>query len=846
VVTPAQKTTKTITRTPTKAKKTTKTTTQAKSATKLGTTNRTLGAGAATKGTTAAETPAVVRAGQQAVARAGVGGQAAKAATAKQPAGPDHSTTPTVSHPNLGSGTARPPTPTSPPKAEPTRQVDPHTPAVPEQPTSRPNSSLKTAPPNQPKASGMRTESIAQGSPKTTQGPQVPSQPGPVNPPARPAHQEKSEVPHVPEVGYADAIGGRTALTGDKKVNLGSGTLDRPTSLSDRAETERVAKLREDLAGAIKYEHWEQAALCLNGFSQEDIHEIVAKLPQHQVAAINDGAGCLGPKSNVAIETRPAYLEREIRKAINGSQWGWATQWLNEFNEHDMRQHLSKLDTATLQALQDHAVTTAGGGPQSRAELTTAAVLEERYNAPAPPRNQAGEMLYASLSLGLGKSSPEATEAAKGLANTFYHVENGAYGSRMVSGPSETAVNEAAKRAGISPEMLTKIIKLVEPFAPRSHPLYIDYAGVGTKKDLTSREFADKLAVVSSPGSTFGSLLASYAAVSGGTAADIRTAAELGTALEAFASTAPARGSASAPPAPTQQENRTGAEIAPRADSGKGANEGARTTTNDAPPASGGTGGGAPAASPEAPQITQPARDGVSPSPPSFSTVSGTPPAGSGGPPTGQTPTQAAERRASQRDPVPQPLQGGGGGNRGASARALADKSNIKGSPTGPLGKRKPETDHQGNPDVWARGENLNAHVMNQHVGLTVQSPENVPEYREWLTYAKQVDGLKPQKKPDMLVWGPEGCRVWDSRTLAGETATVKAALLAIQDKIKGGQTVRIAFNLDAAKNDAKSFARELRMSIRADQRGPSAEQVSAGVKEVVVIKGGIMHRAYP
>jgi hypothetical protein len=164
----------------TTVKKTTKNAAPAKSAAKQGTTRRSLGAGTATKATTSGKT----RDGQPAAVRARTGGQPAKEVTAKQPAGAGHPTTPKASHPNLGSGTARPPTRTSPPKVEPAKQVDPHTAQVPKHPTSGPNSSLKTAPPNQPNASGIRTESIAQGPPKTAHGSQVTNQPKAGNAPA--------------------------------------------------------------------------------------------------------------------------------------------------------------------------------------------------------------------------------------------------------------------------------------------------------------------------------------------------------------------------------------------------------------------------------------------------------------------------------------------------------------------------------------------------------------------------------------------------------------------------------------------------------------------------------------
>jgi len=132
---------------------------------------------------------------------------------------------------------------------------------------------------------------------------------------------------------------------------------------------------------------------------------------------------------------------------------------------------------------------------------------------------------------------------------------------------------------------------------------------------------------------------------------------------------------------------------------------------------------------------------------------------------------------------------------------------------------------------------------MNQHVGRTVRSPEGVPEYRQWLDNAIERDGLDPAKKPDMLVQGEAGFRLWDTRTMKGGTADVESALKTITDKVTARQSVRIAINLDFVNNDGAAFARELGSRIRAGQRAPAT---AIGVKEVVVIKGGSVYRAYP
>jgi hypothetical protein len=132
-------------------------------------------------------------------------------------------------------------------------------------------------------------------------------------------------------------------------------------------------------------------------------------------------------------------------------------------------------------------------------------------------------------------------------------------------------------------------------------------------------------------------------------------------------------------------------------------------------------------------------------------------------------------------------------------------------------------------------------------VGVTVQSPEHVPEFAERLAIAKRQDGLDPAKNPDHLVQGPGGVwRVWDSATMTGDTATVGSALQTVGDKVGKGQAVRIVLNLDGAKNDGRTFARELRAHIELDRRKPPSQQVSHGVKEIVVVKGGDVIRVFP
>jgi hypothetical protein len=332
----------------------------------------------------------------------------------------------------------------------------------------------------------------------------------------------------------------------------------------DPAETERVAALRRDLASAIANGSWRDAARLLNAFSSQDIHDILATVPRHTIADIYEGAidePTVGGESAAARATRPAYLDRELGKAMATPDWGWAAYYLNGFSESDLRLRLAKLPTTTIQSIHDGALATASVGDKSNAALITAQVLQERQNAPPAPVDQAGETFYAALQKGLAASSPDAIKAAGLLASAFSSVDYGSKGDRQVS-IRVTAAHQAAARAGISAEVMDRILKLIGPFMPRSDPLAMDYAGrVGTRQNLAERELADRLAVVTNPQSTLGSLMVSWVTVAGGTAADMQAASNLGTAVEGLASTAPL--SAPAPTTPSTQESQSGAPLAP-------------------------------------------------------------------------------------------------------------------------------------------------------------------------------------------------------------------------------------------------------------------------------------------
>jgi hypothetical protein len=215
--------------------------------------------------------------------------------------------------------------------------------------------------------------------------------------------------------------------------------------------------------------------------------------------------------------------------------------------------------------------------------------------------------------------------------------------------------------------------------------------------------------------------------------------------------------------------------------------------------------------------------------------------AGLAGLSAGRAPSTPGRTRGGRRPRAPR--------RRSVGTRPIpraAPNREVKGNLGGPLGARKAETSARGQ-EVSARGENLNADAMNRHYGVTVQSPENEPEFKDRLAAAKQRDGLSAEKNPDHLVQGPGGVwQVWDSATGMGDTLTAESALKTIGDKVGKGQAVRIVLNLDGVKNDGRTFARELMAKISEDQQKPASHQVARGVKQVVIVKGGVLFSVFP
>ncbi|MEV6693821.1 DUF4157 domain-containing protein [Micromonospora sp. NPDC051196] len=114
------------------------------------------------------------------------------------------------------------------------------------------------------------------------------------------------------------------------------------------------------------------AARALNRFADYDIARLLSDNPGKgrkaltlsQIAAIHlaarDAPG-LGPNSNAATFTRPAYLDRNIRNLMEKDDWQGVAEYLNGFNEADIMTRLrkmtiEKIDKVRLGALDNKAV----------------------------------------------------------------------------------------------------------------------------------------------------------------------------------------------------------------------------------------------------------------------------------------------------------------------------------------------------------------------------------------------------------------------------------------------------------------------------------------------------------
>jgi hypothetical protein len=155
-----------------------------------------------------------------------------------------------------------------------------------------------------------------------------------------------------------------------------------------RRQPEKVPELDRQLKEAIEAKNWSAAAEVLNQFSKEDIEKRLAQWSRGVAGSIHARARenpKLGPESQVAISTRPAYLDLNYENEKAHLHWGAAAVFLNEFNRDDILKRLGKLTREEVQALHDGAVSQPGVGDKSQVALVTAQwLLATPATAPPP------------------------------------------------------------------------------------------------------------------------------------------------------------------------------------------------------------------------------------------------------------------------------------------------------------------------------------------------------------------------------------------------------------------------------------------------------------------------------
>ncbi|HEY1892792.1 MAG TPA: SpvB/TcaC N-terminal domain-containing protein [Steroidobacteraceae bacterium] len=144
-----------------------------------------------------------------------------------------------------------------------------------------------------------------------------------------------------------------------------------------------------------------------------------------------------------------------------------------------------------------------------------------------------GRMLLNGLKSSIDANNPLAQATAGAIAGQIFERFSGPNGSHYYAA---SAAKEKAlgTRLGLTTEEAADLATLVRPFAPSDSRLQMDYAGrQGTRGNLAEAEAAEKLAIVTEPGSGFGGIFAGIIGIAGGTAADMRAAAQAGSLLEA-------------------------------------------------------------------------------------------------------------------------------------------------------------------------------------------------------------------------------------------------------------------------------------------------------------------------
>ena len=156
-----------------------------------------------------------------------------------------------------------------------------------------------------------------------------------------------------------------------------------------------------------------------------------------------------------------------------------------------------------------------------------------------------GRLKLNALKAGIDAFDPIALRTAELIAKYLWEKQGSTGGAyQYVVGREKAA--EFGAQLGMTPEEAAELTDMVRSFAPKNNRLQIDYAGrVGTAQSLKDREALEKFAIITNPGSGIGGILAGFVGMLGGTAEEMRVAAQAGGLLEASALAAPQKGAAS-------------------------------------------------------------------------------------------------------------------------------------------------------------------------------------------------------------------------------------------------------------------------------------------------------------
>lgn len=181
---------------------------------------------------------------------------------------------------------------------------------------------------------------------------------------------------------------------------------ERGTAFELARGPEDVPALDQKLYDGVKVaggEGYKRAAEALNAFADFDIKARISpnpgagrpRLTRIQVASIHlaaiDHPG-LGPNSNVAIFTRPAYLDQNFENEKKKGNWQAAARYMNGFSDPDMDVRLKRLSLDELKALQLGALQDPQVGPGSALAKNVVAAIKTARLAVATSLMASGDL----------------------------------------------------------------------------------------------------------------------------------------------------------------------------------------------------------------------------------------------------------------------------------------------------------------------------------------------------------------------------------------------------------------------------------------------------------------------